>query len=230
MKSIPFATTLLTLACLMPPPLPAETVRDVVLVHGILDTSWTLRALDRSLTEAGFRTHIVNLVPNDGRAPLPALADQVRAKIDASIPEDNRFSLVGFSMGGLIARYYAQRLADPARIDALVTIASPHRGTWLAWFSPQPGVRQMRPGSDFLRDLDADVDEFQNLRWTTIRTPLDLMILPSTSSKLDWADNTTFTVIAHPLIIFDQRVISRTIEALSSPASDGKKAIRPVED
>ncbi|MGC1480546.1 MAG: alpha/beta fold hydrolase [Chthoniobacterales bacterium] len=202
-------------------PLSAETVRDVVIVHGILDTSWTMRNLDRALTEAGFRTHVVNLVPNDGSAPLPTLAEQVHAKVHASVPTDLRFSLVGFSMGGLIARHYAQRIADPTRIDALVTIASPHRGTWLAWFLPLPGVQQMRPGSAFLRDLDADIADFQHIRWITIRTPIDLMIIPSTSSKLPWAENSTYPVLAHPLLVFDRRVIDRTVEALKNdqPAS-----------
>jgi len=46
--------------------------------------------------------------------------------------------VVGLSMGGIIARYAADRLAEThpgsrrLRINRLITIATPHRGAWLA--------------------------------------------------------------------------------------------------
>ncbi len=196
--------------------LTAAPVRDVIIIHGILDTPWTMRKLDRCFTEAGFRTHVVNLKPANGTAQLETLAEQVDAVVEAEIPAGDRFSVVGFSMGGLIARYYVQRLAEVDRIDALITISCPHRGTWTAYFLPLPGVRQMRPGSEFLKDLDGDVEAFDGIRWVTFRTPLDLIILPSTSSRVDWAENQSVPVLMHPLMVFDNRVIKETIRVLKN--------------
>lgn len=196
--------------------LSAASTRDVVIIHGILDTPWTMRKLDRCFTEAGFKTHVLNLKPATGVASLEVLAAQVKNVVDTEIAPGDRFSVVGFSMGGLVARYYAQRLAEPDRVDALVTISTPHRGTWLAHFLPLRGVRQMRPGSEFLRDLDGDVEKFDGIRWVTIRTPLDLMILPSTSSRLDWAENHSYPVLMHPMVVFDNRVIGETIRVLKN--------------
>ncbi len=203
---------------------PSDPTRHVVLVHGIHDTAWTLRKLDRSLTAAGFTTHVVTYSPNNASVPLEESARQMQTQIDDAIPPDAPYSIVAFSMGGLVSRFYTQRLADAARIKTLVTIATPHHGTWLAHFGFSPGVRQMRPGSVFLRDLDSDVDHFHHVRWITIRTPLDLMILPSSSSKLPWAQNLTYPVLIHPLLVWDNRVIHRTIQVLQeSPATSPRE-------
>src|SRR5258707_280126 len=80
-------------------------------------------------------------------------------------------------------------LGDPERVVTFVSIASPHRGTWMAWLSGAPGVRDMRAGSAFLAAVDADAVRFSSIRWVTIRTPFDLMILPSGNSVLSWAEN-----------------------------------------
>ncbi len=219
----------LALLCLMISSLSAAPVRDVVLIHGILDTPWTMRKLDRCLKEAGFTTHVIKLKPATGVAPLEVLAAQVRDVVEADIAPGDRFSVVGFSMGGVIARYYAQRLADPDRIDALVTISTPHCGTWLAYVLPFSGVRQMRPRSALLRDLDDDVEEYGDIRWVTIRTPLDLIIVPSSSSRLDWAENHSFPVLMHPLMVFDDRVINEMIRVLRSDGEVGRKQTRAAE-
>ena len=73
--------------------------------------------------------------------------------------------VVGYSMGGIVARYAADAWdqlppdSRPARrlnIRNLYTIASPHRGARLARFIfPDPAAWSMRPGSNLLTMLDA---------------------------------------------------------------------------
>jgi triacylglycerol lipase len=193
---------------------PAPASRPVVLVPGIWDTRKTMRKMEARLREAGFTAFTAGLTPNNGRLGLDAMAAQLRDQIDAQIPAAERFSIVGFSMGGLISRSYLRQFGDPARLDAFVSISSPHRGTWTAWFRGHPGIRDMRPGSAFLAAIDADAPRYRQARWTTIRTPLDLMILPSRSSVLPWADNQSERVLVHPFMVWDHRVIRRVIAAL----------------
>lgn len=205
-----------------------EAPRHVVLIHGIWDTMRTLRKLERALTNAGFQPLVVTLTPNNGRVALDALGEQAGAQISRAIPAGERFSLVGFSMGGLVARAYLRQLADPARVSAFVSIASPHRGTWTAWCMDNPGVRDMRPGSAFLERIDADVARYSHTRWITIRTPLDLMILPSTSSGLPWAENHVVPVLAHPLLVLDPRVIETVVVSLGGKVSTQSARARPA--
>jgi triacylglycerol lipase len=196
-----------------------ESPRHVVLIHGIWDTFHTLRKMERALAEAGFEPLVVSLTPNNGRVTLDTLGEQVNAQISRAIPADEPFSIVGFSMGGLVARAYLRQQANPRRVPVFVSIASPHRGTWMAWLNNFPGVRDMRPGSAFLAEIDADVARYSATRWITIRTPLDLMILPSTSSGLPWAENHVVPVLAHPLLVLDPRVIETVVVSLGGKIS-----------
>ncbi len=54
----------------------------------------------------------------------------------------NRFHFLAHSTGGLVARALVHRL-NPSRVISVVTLASPHRGSWLADLIPT--VPQRRP-------------------------------------------------------------------------------------
>lgn len=197
------------------PSVAPPTPHHVVLIHGIWDNARTLRKMDAALRARGFETTVVALTPNDGRLPLEAYAEQVHAQTRERLPARGRFSVVGFSMGGLVARAYLRHHVTPDRLHAFVSIASPHRGTWLAYLRNLPGIRDMRPGSPLLAALDADAARFATCRWLTIRTPLDLMILPSNSCSLTWARNECVLAPLHALLVLDGRVIRHVLAALN---------------
>jgi triacylglycerol lipase len=118
-------------------------------------------------------------------------------------------------MGGLVGRYYLQRLGGLARVDRFVTIAAPHAGSLLAWVIPNTGCRQMRPGSEFLRDLESDVDRLRDVRFTSLWTPFDLTILPPKSSVMAMATNRLIWCLAHPLMVFQPSALRAVASALS---------------
>lgn len=70
----------------------------------------------------------------------PVESVEVRARRIASFIETHpvlstsRINLVGHSMGGVDGRYLASRLDPEHRIVSLTTLATPHRGSWLADF------------------------------------------------------------------------------------------------
>ena len=162
----------------------AQNSRVVVLVHGIWDTSRVFRRMTRWLEERGFRVLAVDLKPSDGAVGLDVLAQQLLEFVERKLEADETFDLVGFSMGGLVSRYYVQRLGGVERVGRLITISSPHRGTLWAYTAGNVGSRQMRPGSVFLRELNRDVEILERVQHASIWTPLDLMILPAWSSRL----------------------------------------------
>jgi triacylglycerol lipase len=158
--------------------------RAVVLVHGIWDTSRVFGRMSRYLAARGFRPLAVDLMPSDGTVGLEELAAQLSAFVQRELAPGESFDLVGFSMGGLVCRYYVQRLDGVERVGRLITISSPHRGTLWAFTARNVGSRQMRPNSVFLRDLNRDVKILERVGHASIWTPLDLMILPAGSSRL----------------------------------------------
>jgi triacylglycerol lipase len=158
--------------------------RSVVLVHGIWDTARIFQPLFQVLKKNGFQPLAPDLTPSNGDLGLDRLAEQVADFIEKQVPPKEQFDLVGFSMGGLVSRYYAQRLGGIGRIGRLVTISTPHRGTVWAHTGSNPGSRQMRPNSAFLADLNRDATILARVKFASIWTPLDLMILPARSSSL----------------------------------------------
>lgn len=179
----------------------------VVLIHGLYDTARIFDPMRAFLEARGRRVTTPDLKPNNGNAPLEELAAQVAGAVRGEV------DLVGFSMGGLVARWYVQRQGGLKHVRRLITIASPHRGTWTAYAKGNAGARQMRPGSAFLRDPDSDRSVLNQVRFTSIRTPFDLMILPPSSSVVPEARNILVNVAAHPLMVRDRRVMEIVAEA-----------------
>ena len=70
-----------------------------------------------------------------------------------------RLAVVAHSMGGLVARAWLRSRASHKRSDGtdeaarLITIGTPHRGTWLARLAMAANARQMRVDSAWMRDL-----------------------------------------------------------------------------
>ena len=189
----------------------------VLLVHGINDTGAVFNKMASYLREQGLSVHTVDLVPNNGAEVLDKLAQQVANYISTTFEAKQPFDLVGFSMGGLVSRYYIQRLGGIDRVQRFITISSPHKGTIVAYGTWLAGAVQMRPNSDFINDLNSDVEMLKQLNFTSIWTPYDLMILPAESSQIGIDKEVILPVILHPLMLTDIRALRIVAKALIAP-------------
>lgn len=189
----------------------------VLLVHGIDDTHRVFDSLAPKLKAAGWRVETIDMVPNNGDASLAVLAEQVRERVERmrAATGASRVDLVAFSLGGIVSRYYLQRLGGASQVQRFVTISSPHAGTLMGYARWNQGARELRRGSAFLTDLNRDWSETaKRVRVTSVWTPLDLMIVPANSSELAGARNLTVPVALHPLMLVDNRCHVVVLEAL----------------
>lgn len=180
------------------------------------DTDAIFAQLRPCLEQAGFTVHSLDLVPSDGTLPLQVLAKQLDLFVAQKIPAPTPFHLIGFSMGGIVGRYYLQRLDGLARVRNFVTIASPHRGSILGWLGRTPGAKQLAPGSHFLTDLNRDIDRLKAISCTSIWTPFDLMILPTWSSIISPAQTYLVPTLLHKWMVYDRRVFNKILAALQN--------------
>ena len=192
----------------------------VVLIHGIDDTAAKFDLMQAHLQAQGWDTYAPSLTPNNGEAGLDVLAQQVVEFIETQVPAEQPIDLIGFSMGGIISRYYLQRLGGDRRVRRFITIASPHRGTWLAYGRWGAGVVQMRPDSPFLQELNEDDRWFENCEVTVIWTPYDLMIVPADSSTLPRAKNYQIPVAVHAWMVSDRRCLETVTAILQAPSAE----------
>lgn len=189
----------------------------VLMLHGINDTSAVFDKMATYLDALGWTPHLLDLAPSNGDCHLEVLAAQVARYAEDTFPAEQPFDLIGFSMGSIVSRYYLQRLGGINRVQRFIAISGPHHGSQLAFLSRRPGCVQMRPGSNFLQDLNQDmVETLGRIHLTSLWTPLDLMILPASSSRLPVGREVKVDVLLHPWMLTDWRSIQAVAEALEA--------------
>ena len=72
----------------------------------------------------------------------------------------------------------------------------------------------MRPNSAFLQDLNQTMDELQQVEFTSVWTPYDLMIMPANSSQLAVGRMIQLPVLGHPLMVTDGRSLATIADIL----------------
>ncbi len=187
----------------------------IVLVHGIYNTGRRFRVMQAAFEAAGYPCLAPSLSPNSGRNGLEPLAEQVKTAVD-SIGAGEAIGLLGFSMGGLIARHYLQILGGCQAVKLFVAIATPHHGSYWAHCLPTQGGRQMRPGSGFLRALQENSACLEGLPCYSYWTPFDLVVVPPASAVWEQAENIRVDVPAHYSMVKDARVIGSILQKLAA--------------
>jgi triacylglycerol lipase len=92
----------------------------VLLIHGFLVKQSVFNRLYAYLKSLGWEVHRFNLNPNDGKIGLDKLAIQIDNYVEENFSPNQPIDLVGLSMGGLVSRYYVQRLGGIKRIFLLL--------------------------------------------------------------------------------------------------------------
>lgn len=184
------------------------------MAHGFWDTGSVFWAMARDLRAAGFIPHHPTLRPRDGRLGLEDLARKLAQEVESRVPAGEKCALVGFSMGTLVSRYYLQRLGGMERVHTFFSIAGPHAGTRTAYLYPGQATREMRPDSDLLRELNADIGVLSPLPVFSYWTPYDFMILPARSSVLPVGENIEVNCLLHPFMVWNRKVRAHILRTL----------------
>ncbi len=195
----------------------------VLLIHGIFDTVKKFDKMSKYLKKLGWDVYSLNLVPNYGIVGLDKLAEQIANYVANTFPPNQPFDLIGFSMGGIVSRYYVQRLGGIEKVQRFITISSPHNGTLTGYALNLAAPTQMRPKSIFLEDLNRDIDLLEQINFTSIWTPYDAMILPARSSQIPVGKEIKIDVLLHAWMVSDKKVLKVIIEELK--AESKSKAI-----
>jgi triacylglycerol lipase len=189
---------------------------NIILVHGIFDNGQLFKQMVSFLEKAGHKCYVPLLKPIDARKGVIDLSVKLNQFITNSLGETEKFVLVGFSMGCLVSRYYLQELNGVERCLAFYAISGPHQGFFSAYFYIGRGAVDMRPGSEFLAQLKAGESKLASIPLFTYRTPFDLMILPSSSSHWEMANNYVTNVVMHRYMLRDKFVCNHISQTLSN--------------
>lgn len=187
---------------------------NIVLVHGFISTGKIFFYIKKKLEAQGHKCFTPTLKPIDAKYGIEDLAIKLKHYIENNLEADSNFVLVGFSMGAIICRYYLQDLSGIDRVNKLITISAPHHGSYLSYLYPGKGIRQLRPNSTFLKNLETKEYLLKNLNSFSYRTPFDLMIIPNKSSIWERATNKKFISIMHSSMLINSKLIKEIIKQL----------------
>ena len=203
----------------------AAATTPILLVHGVVDNRSIFTLLRRSLRRCGFgqvRTVNYSVFTSDVRAAAAALGEAVEQACAQTGHE--RVHVVAHSMGGVVARYYVQRMGGDERVHTLVTLGSPHGGTDLARLVPMKLSRQLRPGSELLAEL-AEPAPGCRTRFLALWSDLDQLIYPKRNARIDHPDlhahNVMLRGVGHMSLPIDRRAARMVARALAHLGPDG---------
>jgi triacylglycerol lipase len=186
----------------------------VILVPGFFDKASRMMHIEKYLKNKGWEVYSVNLSPSTGRIGIDELAAQLADFAKVNIGTGRKFDLVGYSMGGLVCRYYIQRLGGLQHIVHLILISTPNHGTRMGYMLNNKGARQMRINSNFINDLNRDSEMLGRLKTTSIWTPLDLTVSPAKSSLLNIGDEFKIWCPLHFLMVYNNQSAEAVRSAL----------------
>lgn len=193
----------------------------VLLLHGFIDNRSVFVLLRRSLRRHGW-CHLEALNYSPLTCDIRKAAELLGRHVEdvCARTGHRRIDLVGHSLGGLIARYYVQRLGGDARIRTLVTLGTPHGGTRLASLLPaHPLVRQMRTDSDVIKELARPAPNCRT-SFVCFWSDLDQMMVPTETAQINHADlrhrNIHVSGVGHLAFPVNGTVAAGIREALAS--------------
>ena len=188
----------------------------ILLVHGMVDNRSIFTLLRLGLRRRGFgRVTSMNYSPftTDLRVAAAQLAEEVEALVAETGYE--RIHVVGHSMGGLIARYYVTRLGGDERVHTLVTLGTPHQGTYTAYGWHSQLTRQLRPGSGLMRELDQPAPGCRT-RFLVYWSDLDQLVFPQRNAALHHPDLTVRNIDLHGVGHMSLPILGSVVHGISS--------------
>ncbi|MBW3595067.1 MAG: lipase, partial [Actinobacteria bacterium] len=202
----------------------------VILVHGYGGTPSSLATIEQRLRAEG-RDVVSVALPDGGTGDILASARVVDEAVRAT--GSDVVDVIGFSMGGVVARAYVAELGGAAHTRYVMTLASPHHGTKIAGFAviADPSActgacEQLAPDSAFLDDLNEPDETPEGPAFVTVWTDKDETVTPPESAELDGALNIRIqdvcpdAPIAHGEVARHPLVLGLIVETLSGRLAD----------
>lgn len=189
----------------------------ILFIHGIFHNLSAFTWMKQKLALKGFHSFKdINLVTSIH--PVPILAEQVSSTVNTllkeyAVPEVN---IIAHSMGGLVARYFIQKLEGDRFVKNLITLGTPHQGTKLSRFSLLPHFRDLDPNSQLIQEL-SQLPPPKNTRVCSISGNLDVIVRAKEDPWWTGVRHIHLKKVGHAGLLFSKRVT----EIISSHFEEG---------
>lgn len=187
--------------------------RGVVLVHGFMCNRGLWLPWLARLRAAGHAHVAVNLEPVMGS--IDEYADTLEdAVVRVTAATGQAPVLLCHSMGGLAARAWLRAHQADGRVHRVLTLGTPHGGTWLGRFSRAVNGRQMSLAGEWVGALQRAEPAGRAALFTCWYSNCDNIVFPASTAALAGADNRLVEGVAHVEMAFDPRVMRACLEEI----------------
>lgn len=188
----------------------------ILLVPGYFEPGAMWLSLKATLEERGW-TQIYMMEHWPGFADIRSNSAKAGEMVDRIIKEtgSERVDVIGHSMGGLILRHWLSRNGGAPRVSHYVSFATPHKGTIMGYFGPGTSGKQMRPGSEFLTDLNTGATMPGSAHHAGLWSHTDEVVIPQPNAAFEGASNTSFPLSEHLQLAWIPAAQNKAIEELS---------------
>lgn len=188
----------------------------VVLVHGTFaDMADSWQALSPLLYDKGYCVYALNYgsyadsgaIGVYGTGEIAKSAEELSSFVDRVLASTgaSQVDLVGHSQGGMMPRYYIDKLGGASKVHALVGLAPSNHGTTLdglftlAGYFPGasafvgflcPACGEQEAGSAFLESLNSGGGTASGVQYTVIESKYDEVVTPYASAFLSGSNAT----------------------------------------
>jgi triacylglycerol lipase len=125
---------------------------------------------------------------------------------------------VAHSMGGLaVRRWLVEQSANAKRVAEVITLGTPHHGTWLGRYALSNNARQMRLASPWQKALQQRElgEQGAAVRFTCFYSHCDNIVFPASTATLAGANNQHLRGVAHVRMVDHPEPFAALREALS---------------
>ena len=189
----------------------------IILIHGLWNTSSIFSSITSKLDDIGIDYFAPTLEHSYGMTSIIDLTNILNELILEKYGFKKELDILGFSMGGIIGRYWIQKFNGYKRTRRLLSIGSPHKGTLMAQLVPRypfRGISEMKINSNFLREIEKNDFFLADIDCINFFTYWDLMVFPSWWTNLNFGKKISVKVYKHRNLVRDESVVEKIIDEI----------------
>ena len=192
----------------------------ILLVHGLACNRGNWFWFKRRLRHRGYRVYTMDCTPPVAR--IAHYGSQIHDAVEEILGATGapQLVLIGHSQGGLSIRAYLHRYGD-AKVAKIITLGSPHLGTFLAHLAIGLNAVDMRLKSAWLAELaghETAVPDTAYRKFTCIFTYYDNLVAPQLNAVLPGSKAIALSGIGHLSLALSSVVVEHVLRELDAMA------------
>jgi triacylglycerol lipase len=209
-----FATIALCIAAAIPATASAQD--PILFVHGWSESSSLWNTMIKNFEKDGYKKSELSAYTYNTNTSNKTLAEtEVKSHVESLLKATgaSKVDIIAHSMGSLNTRWYVKFVAGgQEKVDDWVSLGGPNHGTTTANLCFSVACEEMRVGSKFLEELNAEDETPGTVNYGTWWSPCDEIINPDESVILSGATNTKTACMSHTALTTDKTVYEQVRE------------------